>query len=187
MALSGLGSLATVSRVWVRALEFQSSSRWLGVGLLLEEGEGAPWSSLALHFSLPPESQQHSPLRWKAFLGEVEITEILTHAWDESSLGIWTTVTEWLPVGPVSKEGSFGWLSSLSPNEKRDCTSCSKLEQPEGTVPGSGTDTQLLIICPAPLLPSLLAVSLDNAGHSPTRFSQAMLKMGTFSLSGRIR
>lgn len=151
----------------------------------MEEGKGASRSSLTLHFSLPRGSQQHSPLRWKAFLGEVEITEILTHAWDESSLGFWTTVTEWLPVG--SKEGSLDWLSGLSPNERRDCTSSSTLKQPEGTVPGSGTNAQLLIICPVLLLLSLLAVSLDNAGHSRTRSSQAVLKMGTFSLSARIR
>lgn len=35
-----------------------------------------------------------APLEERAFLWEADIAEFLTHAWAESSLGLWTTVTK---------------------------------------------------------------------------------------------
>lgn len=36
-----LGPLGIVAEVWVRALEFLSSCRWLGMGLALRAGKGS--------------------------------------------------------------------------------------------------------------------------------------------------
>lgn len=65
--------------------------------------------------------EQHRPLRWKApaFLGEFKIAEFLTHTWAESSLGLWTTVTEWLSAALPPRRGQLGLaVKSFSKTKK---------------------------------------------------------------------
>lgn len=73
-------------------------------------------------------------------------------------------------------------MSNLSSDERRGLHFLFYVKIAGGTVPASGTNAQLLIICSAPFLPSFPVLSLDGAGagHSPTRFSQVALRWEHF-------
>lgn len=128
----------------------------------------SPWGSL-----------QPSSLRWKAlaFLGGLKIAEFLTHAWTKSSLGLRTTVTEWLSVGPASEGGFF---------KPRKGIAHPLLNRNSLRGPSQGLGQMLSLLCLALRLPFLSAVSLAGAFYGLT-VSPRLLKMETCSQSGRIR
>lgn len=179
-----LGPLGTVSEVWVRAQEFLIQCRWLGVGPALGGGEGSFPVFITTATPPPPllspwGSQQPSSLRWKAlaFLGGLKIAEFLTHAWTKSSLGLRTTVTEWLSVGPASEGGFF---------KPRKGIAHPLLNRNSLRGPSQGLGQMLSLLCLALRLPFPSAVSLAGAFHGLT-VSPRLLKMETCSQSGRIR